>query len=184
MRFAVSQLAGHQYRVKEGGHAQLVKDAESRWRMRQVREETEPVARFERGQHLDCARNRRSVIDKSRKVRFNSSGNARLLGLDLISQLLQGSADPEAVVRLFALRMGRLTEPSGCSTVDGDKSLRCDGKTTGLQAVQQSTHGLFAGDGAAYCNQGLKEVKPNGLDMLHDDVFPPATAWAEGERSE
>src|SRR5262249_25468514 len=184
MRFAVSQLAGHQHHVKEGGHAQLVQDAESRWRVCQVGEEAESVARVERGQHLDCARDRRGVIDKSRKVRINSAGNARLLGLDLISQLLQGSADPEAIVRLFALGMGRLAEPSGGGTVDGDKSLRCDGKTIGLQAVQQSSHGLFAGDEVVYSDQGLKEVKPNGLDMLHDDVSPPATAWAEGERSE
>src|SRR5262249_29799969 len=132
MRFAVSQLTGHQHRVKEAGHPQLVKDAESRWRMRQVGEETEPVARFERGQHLDCARDRRGVIDKSRKVRFNSASNARLLVLGLISQLLQGSADPEAIVRLFTLCVSRLAEPSGSGAVEGDKSLRCDGKATGL----------------------------------------------------
>src|SRR5262249_752613 len=148
--------------------------------MRQVGEETEPVARFERGQHVDCARNRRSVIDKSRKVRLNSAGNPQILGFDLISQLLQRSADPEAIVRLFALYMGRLTEGCGGGTVEGDKSLRWDGKATALQALQQTTHGLFAGDEVMYHNQGLKEVKTNGVDMLHDDLFPPATAWAEG----
>src|SRR5262245_45508693 len=143
MRFAVTQLAGHQHCVKEGGHTQPVKDAESRWCMRQVGEETEPVVCFERGQHVDRTRNRRRVIDKSRKVRLNSAGNARVLGFDLISQLLQGSADPEAIVRLSAFGMGCLTEPPGGSAVEGSKSLRCDAKATGLQALQQSTHGLF-----------------------------------------
>src|SRR5262249_31055068 len=92
---------------------------------------------------------------------------------DLISQLLQGSADPETIVRLFTLCMGRLTEPPGGGSVEGDKSLVGNGKATGLQALQQSTHGLFTSDGAVYRNQGLKEVKTNGVDVLHDDVFSP-----------
>src|SRR2546426_183531 len=96
--------------------------------MRQVGEETEPVARFERGQHIYRARNRRSVIDESRKVRLHSEPNTRLLGLHLVSQLLQGSADPEPIVCLFALCMGRLSEAPGGCAVEGRKSLGCDGK--------------------------------------------------------
>src|SRR5262249_10882717 len=109
-----------------------------------------------------------------RKVRLNSAGNARLLGFDLISQLLQGSADPEAIVRLSAFGMGCLTEPPGGSAVEGSKSLRCDAQATGLQALQQSPHGLFASEEVVHRNQGLKEVKTNGVDMLHDALFPPS----------
>src|SRR2546423_24927 len=142
--------------------------------MRQVGEETEPVARFERGQHVQRARNRRSVIDKGRKIRLHSQRNRRVLGLDLVAQLLQGSTDPEAIVRLFSLCMGCLTEPPGGGAVGRDKSLLGDGKAASLQAMQQSTHGLLAGDEVVYYNQGFKEVKTNGVDMLHNDVLLPS----------
>ena len=139
--------------------------------MRQVGEQTEPVARFESSQHVHCTRDRGGVIDKSRKVRLNSEYNPRILGFELVSQLLQGSADPESIVRLLALCMGRLTESPGCGAVEGDKSLMGDGKAVGLQAMQQPTHGLFAGDEVMHRNQGLEQVKTNGLDVLHDDVL-------------
>jgi hypothetical protein len=41
--------------------------------------------------------------------------------------------------------------------------------------MQQSAHGLVAGE-AVHGNEGLEQVKTNGLDVLHDDVCLPCVA--------
>src|SRR5262245_37344087 len=101
MRFAVSELARHYYFIEQRRHAKLVDDAEGRWRMGQVGQETEVVFALEGGKHFYCSRDRRSIIDKRAKIRLDRQGNAWIIGLDVVSRLLQSGANPEAIVRLL-----------------------------------------------------------------------------------
>jgi hypothetical protein len=92
--------------------------------------------------------------------------------LDVMSEILQGGADPEPIVRLFAILLRRLHKPPGCSPVDGKKGLVCKAKTTALQALRQSPHGFLATQ-VVHQNEGLEEVKTNSGNMLHDVVSLP-----------
>src|SRR4030095_3520730 len=138
MRFAVPELTRHYYRIKKCGHAKLVNDAEGRWRMRQVGEETEAVFSLEGGQNLHCARDRRSIIDKRAKIRLDRQGNTRIIRLDVVSQLLQGGADPESIVRLLTVVLCRFHKPSGGGAIDREKGLVWNTHTTVLQTPHQA----------------------------------------------
>src|SRR5262245_37944397 len=132
MRFAVSELTRHHYCIEKRHHTKLVDDAEGRWRMRQVREETEAVFPLEGGEHLHCARDGRSIIDKGAKIRLDCQGNTRVIRLDVVSQLLQGGADPEAIVRLLAVVLCRRHKPSGGGAIDRQEGLFSQRQTTAL----------------------------------------------------
>src|SRR6266568_1335109 len=167
MWFAVPELARHDHRIKKCGHAKLIDDAAGRWRMRQVGQETEAVFPLEGGKHVHGSRDGRSIIDKRAKIRLNRQGNTRVIGLDLVSQLLQGGADPEPIVRLLAVVLCRLHKPPGCGAVDREKGLVCNGQPTALQALHQSPHSFLATQ-VFHRHEGLKQVKTNGRNMLHD----------------
>src|SRR5215831_10708442 len=127
MRFAVSELTRHYYCIEKRSHAKLVDDAEGRWRMGQVGQETEAVFALEGSKHFYSSRDGRSIIDKRAKIRLDRQGNTRVIGLDVVSKLLQGGADPEPIVRLLAVVLCRRHKPSSCVAVDWEKGLVCNG---------------------------------------------------------
>src|SRR5215510_9327762 len=177
MWFAVPELTRHHHCIEKRRHAKLVDDAEGRWRMCQIGQETEAVFSLEGGKHFYCSRDRRSVIDKRAKIRLDRQGNTWIIGLNVVSQLLQGGADPEAIVRLFTVALCRLHKPSGGGAVDREKGLVCNGHTTALQAPHQAPHGFFTTQ-VVHRNEGLKQVKTNGRNMLHEVRPSPPQMFA------
>src|SRR5262249_38423851 len=167
MRFAVPELTRHYYRIKKCGHAKLVNDAEGRWRMRQVGQETEAIFLLQDGKHFYGSRDGRSIIDKRAKICLDRQGNARIIGLDLVAEFLQGGADPEPIVCLLAIVLCRRHKPPGCGAIDREKDLIGKSKTAALQAPQQSPHGFLATQ-VFHSDEGLKQVKTNRRNMLHD----------------
>src|SRR5215475_6477609 len=135
--------------------------------MRQVGEETEAVFSLEGGKHFHCSRDGRSIIDKRAKIRLDRQGNTRIIGVDVVSELLQGSADPESIVRFLAVVLCRRHKPPGGGAVDREKSFVCNGQTTLLQALHQATHGFLTTQ-IFHRNESLKQVKTNRRNMLHD----------------
>src|SRR5215510_15813341 len=135
--------------------------------MGQVGQETETIFALEDGKHFYCSRDRRSIIDKRAKIRFDRQGNTWIIGLDVVSQLLQGSADPEAIVCLLTIVLCRFHKPSGCGAVDREKGLVCNGHPIALQTPHQAIHGFLATQ-VFHRNEGLKQVKTNGRNMLHE----------------
>src|SRR5215471_3374568 len=142
MRFAVPKLTRHQHGIEKRCHTKRVNDAESRWRMRQVGQKTEAVFALEGGKHLHGSRDGRSIIDKRAEIRLDCQGNAWIIGLDVVPKFLQGSANPEPIVRLLTVVLCSLHKSPGRGTVDGDKGIVGKSKTTAPQALQQSPHGF------------------------------------------
>src|SRR5262249_17489624 len=123
MWLAVSELTRHHHCVEKWSHAELVKDAEGRWRMRQIGQETEAAFPLEGGKHFHGSRDGRSVIDKRAEIRIDRQGNAWIIRLDVVAEFLQGGADPEPVVRLLAVVLCCLHKSPRCSAVDREKGL-------------------------------------------------------------
>src|SRR5712691_4119623 len=168
MRFAVPELTRDHYRIEKRGHAKLVDDAQGRWRMRQVGQETEAVFALEGRKHFHGSRDGRSIIDKRTKIRLDRQGNTRIIGLDVVSEFLQGGADPEPIVRLLTVVLCCLHKPPGSGAVDREKGLVGNSQTTALQRLHQATHGFLTTQ-VFYSDESLKQVKTNRGNMLHDD---------------
>src|SRR5205807_2151291 len=90
-----------------------------------------------------------------------------IIGLDVVTEFLQGGADPEPVVRLLAVVLCCLHKPPRCSAVGREKGLVCNGQTTAFETPRQAIHGFLATQ-VFHHNEGLKQVKTNRRNMLHD----------------
>src|SRR5262249_27258137 len=111
--------------------------------MRQVGQETEAVSALESRQHLYRTRDRPGILDERRKIGFDSHGNTRVVGMDVMAKPLQGRADPEPIVSFLAVLMRRLHELRGGSTIHGQKRLVGEGQAAVLQALGESSDRFF-----------------------------------------